>query len=137
MGPEAAFKSALKLIPEADFIINAGVAGSFNPNHEVGSCHLISTVSYPSLPDILLAREGEKLLTSPKPIYDQVRNYGLVDMEGYMLAHIAKRYNKPIELLKVVSDHCNQSSHHNIKQRIDALSDVIRYFVEERLLLKR
>ncbi len=138
MGPLPTFKAISQQIQHYDRIVNAGICGTFDEKTAVGSIHTVSRLEYLPLkqhqgslfPSLRIHPEGQTLYTSPVPVYESKRETGLVDMEGYVLAHLALKHKKPIQMYKIVSDFCSKDSKEHILKRIDALALTLSDYLE-------
>jgi nucleoside phosphorylase len=124
-------------------IWNLGIAGALNPSCKAGNIYTVSSVSklntFPQnidsysndfalklCPDIEIATEGLRLISSDFPLHSQERkianNADLIDMEAYGIASACKRHGVKCHFLKAVSDFCNNDGPAQIKERLPALS---------------
>ena len=139
IGPFAAYTATLPFIHMATHVYNLGIAGALHQEVEPWRCHTIKAVSklswHPKTPSfhdtIELDTNGSRLCTLDFPLYDSPikeslqGQFDLVDMEGYALAHLCQMHNKPLTLIKVVSDYCNSKTGQDIQKNLSRLSDIL------------
>lgn len=110
MGLELSAKKLLQRLehsPKPDRIISTGFAGSRVPNAQVGTWIQASSISMQGkdlLPLPLLWTEISTIdFLSVSELTQQISNHA-VDMESYSLAQIARDWNIPFHILRVISD---------------------------------
>lgn len=135
IGSLAALRAVLKYGIAADEIINLGIAGSLNPNLDLGHITEISAVdkflphmdpvASKAFPPLSIQTQGLKLLTSDFPIHEnELRkklspNWDLIDMEGYGIAYGALALGKKFRLVKIVSDFASENGRDLILKNIE------------------
>ncbi|WP_201456820.1 hypothetical protein [Chlamydia sp. 17-3921] len=121
---EAAVMCALQNYPQAltsyDLWLNIGFAGACNPSIPLQKCFLIKSLRKSSSTDpkcltqdpaLILNTIGttlpsNTLVTAEAPYTLGFHNtFQLIDMEGYMIASLAKQYQQPLSMLKIISDY--------------------------------
>ena len=127
MGLEAAARSISTAPTEGYSWLNVGAAGSVDARVPVGAFRSIGRVTLLPTEDFLIldSSDGALLYSSPTPVYEVPKRCvdgALVDMEGYAIAYAAQKKGVPLEMKKIVSDHCSQTSHADILANIDWLS---------------
>ena len=126
MGPEKTHASVLRYIDKADHFINFGIAGALREDvNSTTFLHQISQVTDENtLECISLLATGFHLLTVDEPLYDTkkrdrfAQHHHLVDMEGYVIAKLAKSNKKRCSIYKIVSDFCNENTHEEIMKKL-------------------
>ena len=124
MGPSAVMKTLSKQIAYYDRIINAGIVGALHSQLQVGQQVAIQTVSYQQ-ETLFLSREGYRLLTVDKPLYEHIDGYDIVDMEGYQVTSLCQAAQKELHFMKIVSDRVGPDSLQKIRERLPALSHAL------------
>lgn len=90
-------------------------------------------------PRLLLASQGQELVSSDFPIHDLdiksrlVKQAQLVDMEGYGVALAASTQQIPCRLWKLVSDFSSQADRHQILLHLEAASQRLSEALQEQL----
>lgn len=144
MGPIAAASKLSKVIDSHSEVINIGIAGTLR--EELEGFHQVALVGkqtfYPKsyslakqtrfqeifLPQILLEKEGKRLMTMDYPLHcaslrkELAKEWELVDMEGWAIATCSKLHHKPCRLFKLISDVPGENSSKEIRLVIDELS---------------
>ncbi len=135
LGAPAAVAALAQHYPGHREVWNVGFAGALSPDMDLGTLYPIREVDfalphYPhssiarhAWPSVPLQTSGSRLLSTASPIHDPTekmqwatRGYDLVDMEGYAIAHLAKRLSLPCTLWKIVSDTPKQSGSATIQE---------------------
>ncbi len=139
MGPEKTKASLLRYLDKADHFINFGIAGALQD--DVSSTTLLHQIAQvtdeKTLDCIDLLETGLHLLTVDAPLYDTqkrdlfAQRHHLVDMEGYVIAKLAKRNKKRCSLYKLVSDFCNESTHEDIMNNLSTHSQTLAQEIEK------
>ena len=123
-----------------DAIINIGLAGSLT-NLKTNSAYVINSVTQHdtfipfvkyqkdmyktikcTIPKQLLTYKSLTLTTGDQFITDSSRitnKADLVDMEGYAVAYVANKHNKPIILIKAISDNADAKSEYDIFKNLN------------------
>lgn len=145
MGILAAQAAVLQWGKESDFIWNLGCAGALDPRMPAFSIHTISsvgkwipyldsidngskTLAQKTFPVLHTGKQGARLITSDIPIHDishrnpLAKEWDLVDMEGYGIAHAAFLLEKAYMMTKIVSDFASQGGRDLILRHMKMLS---------------
>ena len=134
MGPKAITENLPRQLNSYDTIINAGIVGSMRDDIAIGTLVPIGRIHYEGIDEVIdVASTGYSLLTVDAPLYVKKPAYDLVDMEGYMIAHVCKQANKKLHFIKVVSDVVSEHSSLHIKQRLPELAELLASLVHERV----
>ncbi len=88
-----------------DKVLNIGLAGS-SFECEIGDVFSVSKVIDYESKSILQLSGEKKLTTFNSPQNSKVVKNSLVDMEGYGFVKASQKFTKNVEILKVVSDFC-------------------------------
>lgn len=147
----AALAATLARGPLPSAVVNLGTAGALHPDwtgtHEVGSViqHDLDTDFIRQLTGqtvgapLILADDGPVLATGDQFIADDevraqlaVRAH-LVDMEGYALASVARRFGVPIRIVKNVSDGAGDGAGHTWQESVDKCARMLAEWVQEQL----
>jgi adenosylhomocysteine nucleosidase len=137
--------------PLPSVVVNLGTAGALHPGltgtHEVGSViqHDLDTDFIRRLTGqtvgapLLLAGNGPVLATGDQFIADdEVRarlaaRAQLVDMEGYALASVARRFGVPIRIVKNVSDEAGDGADRTWQMSVDKCARLLAEWVQQNL----
>lgn len=132
MGSKKTKETLLRYSDKTDHFINFGIAGALRKEVNSSHFHEIAQVSGETASDcIQLQPDGLHLLTVNKPLYDAkkrdqlAQHHDLVDMEGYVIAKLAKSQNKRCSLYKMVSDFCDQNTQSDIMKKLPFLSQAL------------
>ena len=141
MGPKKTEAALLRHIEHMDTIVNIGIAGGLRTTISTSHLHPVASAAMlqnqGSFHEIALQKEGLKLITEHSPLCDiQKRDrlsaaYDLVDMEGYIIAKIAKKHKKRCRLYKLVSDYCTPTMSEEIRKKLPELSLRLSYHVSQ------
>ena len=146
MGPKKTEEALRRHIDQMDAIVNIGIAGGLRTT--ISTCQLYPIASatmqmnQSSFHEIALQETGLKLITEHSPICDPKKRdrlseaYDLVDMEGYIIAKIAKKHKKPCRLYKLVSDYCTPTMSDEIRRKLPELSMRLAYHANQIMLTK-
>ena len=128
-------------------ILSLGLAGSLQSNLEIGAIYPVARctkflwhprgnkasqecASYGVLDELTLSSTGLKLLTTDMPLYNALeRPEELVDMEGYAIAHFAKKRTIPCHMYRIVSDYCTSETSRQIRERLPQFSETLSHYV--------
>ena len=141
MGREKVRK-ALKasLLSKYDEIWNIGFAGAIDKKLPFGSIYTVSIVGRHATEEHLpIHKEGKRLITFDTPLHDtEVRDllahkWDLVDMEGHVIAEVAREQGIPCHLIKIVSDNADANTTASILDNAPKLSALLRRYIQERL----
>lgn len=114
------------LLPTCDAIWNFGFAGALHPELPIGMLCSVAIAGRECI-----AHEGMRLVTVDAPLHDPAErdrlalDWDLVDMEGEAIAALAKRYGKPLKMVKVVSDNANAQTSQTILAKAPMLSQIL------------
>jgi adenosylhomocysteine nucleosidase len=81
-----------------------------------GSRGLSTSWTHATLPEISLAAQGVRLITTDWPVSTPAEKarlgeaFDIVDMEGYAIASLAQKKGVPCSLYKIVSDFCSETT---------------------------
>jgi adenosylhomocysteine nucleosidase len=148
----AALAGVLACGPLPAEVVNLGTAGALRPGLD-GRTHLIGTVLQHDLDTAVLhlltghssggplelAAEGPALATGDLFVSDPAardrlaERADLVDMEGYALASVARRYGVPIRLVKHVSDEAGDGAAKVWRESVDGCAKLLARWVVEHL----
>jgi nucleoside phosphorylase len=155
MGLNNAFKAAMNAPKENVTWINVGAAGSLDGKSCIGQIvdidlvrllgllpmsirnggsHSVKKCASRDLPILLNDARKNVLFSSHVPVYSPIKTYlepAFVDMEGYALAHVAKLYQVPLKIVKVVSDICSSASRATIAQNLPSLSQKMAQYCQK------
>jgi nucleoside phosphorylase len=112
-----------------DEVWNLGFAGGLSEKVSFGDVYRVSFVNkYPTSETCDLSLEGKGLITVDKPLYDvNLRDqlsahWDLVDMEGFAIASVVKKWGIPCHLVKIVSDKANEEASKTIRENASFLA---------------
>lgn len=139
IGPFAAYTTLEHFMDTSCSIINLGIAGAINRALKSGVVYPIAQASklcwHPKKSSItspqVVQASGFRLVTVDFPLRqaktrDELQpQFDLVDMEGYAIARLAARHNKPLQLYKVVSDYCDEHTGEAIQKNLPHLSKLL------------
>ncbi|UCF64972.1 MAG: hypothetical protein JSW33_03825 [bacterium] len=122
-----------------DFMVNFGICGGLTDRVKLHQNYLITRVKHPDTEEITLSQpavfqktdsttilQTAELFSAKEPILDKKKRNDLrkssacdlVDMEGYLIAHIAQKLDIPLIILKQVSDFADQHAKKLIKNHV-------------------
>lgn len=141
-------------IAQADEVWNLGVAGALQNRYRLGEVVQIREIGRNNLfPNHLETRSqqfhghlfatlslncpsgGARLVTSDYPIHQPhlasqlAAHADLVDMEGYAVAYLAQKWQKPCQVWKVVSDFAQPGGPELIQSQLDNASERFAYVI--------
>jgi nucleoside phosphorylase len=125
------------IVERCDVILNFGIAGALKSSLCDNTLYPIKSVFRGSERIDLVSSKGCTLYTLDTPLHapktrDALACYfDLVDMEGFEIATLAKKKQKPCLLYKIISDRCNQTTSEEIHRNIGALSLRLSSFVTQ------
>jgi purine nucleosidase/adenosylhomocysteine nucleosidase len=135
-------------------VVHAGICGALGDprNFAPGEILRVSSASEgrpgPGIPAEAVACAGDlwselrpaTLVTVERPLFDDVRRaellqYGeLVDMEGAVVARVARLHGAPCSIIKGVSDHARDQDRSMLKSRLPAVSADIAMILWKELI---
>jgi adenosylhomocysteine nucleosidase len=136
-----------------DSIINIGLAGSLSSYLEFGDVVVVThtvehdgfiewdseaqarlyplwdviTVEHPELKQGVLVTGDQFVASGTMRESLQAKGWQLVDMEGAALARVAHHYEKPLIVLKVISDNADEHAGENFANNLHAGERVVRH----------
>lgn len=155
IGKVAAAMTLTKVLEQypIDIIINIGLAGSLTPHLEFGDVVVVKhtiehdgliegddeaqkrlyplfnllTIEHPELKSGVLVTGDQFVASGSTREALQAKGGQLVDMEGAALAKVAHHYQKPLILLKIISDNADEEAGENFFQNLHAGERVVKH----------
>ena len=156
IGKVAAAMTLTKVLEQysIDVIINIGLAGSLSPHIEFGDVVIVEktvehdgyvewlpetqarlyplfdliTVEHPELKRGILVTGDQFVASGTMRESLQAKGGQLVDMEWAALAKVAHHYEKPLIVLKVISDNADEHARENFEENLHAGERVLEHF---------